>query len=285
MKKILYAIMAAMLCFVFVLPFASFAEDEAEIIINGAENVSPGDEVTVIAEIKGQYSVHCVNFAFEYDVNALELVSAEQGDFLKSIASAGNLVVLDSEAFVESGRIVLGIACPIDAMTGSGELVVMRFKVKQGVTVNPQVTLYVSEFASMPIGATEATPVKFSYKNAIITLVNGSEPSGGYDKGNDGGYQGDPLTPVPGYTAIPQETDSDDPVIGETSTPEAEEETHLSTEKPSDNVSEFTPTAQPGEDDTRTPGSSNKTLLYVLIGVVVACAAGAVVLIVKTRKK
>ncbi len=284
MKKLLYAIMAAMLCFALVLPFASFAEDEAEIIINGAENVSVGDEVTVIAEIKGQYSVHCVNFAFEYDVNALELISAEQGEFLKSIASAGNLVVLDSEAFVESGRVVLGIACPIDAMTGSGELVVMRFKVKQGVTVNPQVTLYVSEFASMPIGTTEATPVKFSYKNAIITLVNGSEPSGGYNEGSDGGYQGDPLTPVPGYTAIPQETDSDDPAVGESSTPEVEE-TPLSTEKPSDNVSEFTPTAQPGDDDTRTPDNSNKTVLYVLIGVVVACAAGAVVLIVKTRKK
>lgn len=284
MKKILYVFMIAVLCFAFVLPFASFAEDEAEIIINGAENVSPGDEVTIIAEIKGQYSVHCVNFAFEYDVNALELASAEQGDFLKSIASVGNLVVLDSEAFVESGRVVLGIACPIDAMSGSGELVVMRFKVKDGVTVNPQVTLYVSEFASMPIGSTEATPVKFSYRNAIISLVNGSEPSGGYDEGNDGSYQGDPLTPVPGYTAIPQETDDDDPTGGETSTPEVEE-TPLSTEKPSDNLSEFTPTAQPGADDTRTPGSSNKTMLYVLIGVAVACAAGAVVLIVKTRKK
>ena len=291
MKKFLSIILTAMLVLALAVPFAAAAdEEEAVITLNSIDNAKPGDEIIVTASISGNYKVHCVNFTCDYDVNALELNEAKQGDFLNQIGMNGNLVILDSQAFIESGRIVLGIACPVDAMNGSGDLVVMRFRIKENVTVNTQVILYVSEFGYMPIGDTFATPVKFSSHNSIITLVGGTVPEGGYNEGENGSYQGEPITPVPGLTAIPQEPATLEPDATElptvtqdasdTAEPDGAKET-LDPGSKGDALITNAPSDTPADDK---PKGSNTVLICVLAGVVVLGAVAAVVLITKSKK-
>ncbi len=297
MKKFVTILLTALLVFALI-PSAVLGEDEATITLSSVENAKPGDEITITASIAGSYKVHVMNFTFEYDPDALEIISAEQGEFLKSLAN-GNIVLLDHQSLAAVGRIALGIACPIDPMQGEGELVRFKFRIKDGVTVNPQVTVYVSEFGYMPVGENNSTPVKYTSVNSIITLVNGQEPEGGYDKGQSGYEQG-VLTPVPGFTPAPYVPGSDDPSYTDTAGASSEPGETGSIDpngnkNPNDTSAPGSENNSPGSTDftSASPapnGASNNktstTWIYILIGVLVAAAAvTGIMIVVKKNKK
>lgn len=206
MKRLTSIIITILL--LFALAPAAFAEGAADsdavITVSGADNIHPGDEFTLTASISGDYQVHIINMTFEYDVDALEIVEAEQCDFLKAAAAAtGSLVIFDYQTLAASGRISLGVIAPSSAFSGSGELISMTFRLKDGVAVNQQVTIYVAEFGYMPIGEMHASPVSYTTVNSIITIAGGHTPDDGYDLGGSGSGGEGGLTPIPGLTAQP----------------------------------------------------------------------------------
>lgn len=296
MKRFSTILLTALLIFALI-PSAVLGEDEAVIMLSSVDGAKPGDEITVDVTISGSYQAHIVNFTFEYDPEALEIIGVKQGSLLENAASSGILVILDEKTLASVGRIAFGVAGAVNPLEGEGELLEMKFRIKEGVTVNQQVKLYVSEFGNMPIGETNSTPIKYTLVNSIITLVNGAVPDGGYDKGETGYEQG-VLTAVPGFTpppydpsASPFDIPSIDPQLA-SSRPTPSAPAPNDSQKPeatkgpgfegssADGVQSDTDSAS---DDK--PGNSGSVLIYVLIGVLVAAAAAAIAVITIRKKK
>lgn len=298
MKRLLTILLTALLVFSLA-PTAIIGEDEATITLSSVNNANPGDEITVDVTIAGNYKVHIVNFTFEYDPGALELVDARQGELLQNVASQGIIVILDEKSLASVGRIALGIAGALNPLEGEGELLKLKFKIKEGVTVNQQVKLYVSEFSYMPIGETTSTPVKFNSVNSIITLSNGTVPDGGYDEGHSGIEQGS-LTPVPGFTPPPYDPEtlptidpsfaanlpsgsvnpSSDPSALPTSTPDAGSENKLPGVNETGSGVDAAPTQKPASDR-----NNSSALIWILLGILAVAAAGAVAAITIRKNK
>lgn len=292
MKRFSTILLTALLIFALI-PSAVLGEDEALITLSSVDGAKPGDEITIDVTIAGSYQAHVINFTFEYDPEALEIIGATQGSLLDNASSSGILVILDDKTLAPVGRVALGIAGAVNPLEGEGQLLQMKFRIKEGVTVNQQVTLYVSEFGYMPIGETTSKPIKYTLVNSIITLTNGTVPEGGYNEG-ESGYEQGVLTAVPGFTpapydpsASPFDVPSINPQIGSplptTSTTEPNgSEKPLATKgpgvegSPSNGVQ-----GNPDEKDAK----SNSALIYVLIGVLVAAAAAAVTVITIRKKK
>lgn len=292
MKRFSTILLTALLIFALI-PTAVLGEDEAMITLSSVDGAKPGDEITIDVTIAGSYQAHVVNFTFEYDPEALEIISAKQGSLLENAASSGILVILDEKTLAPVGRVVLGIVGAVNPLEGEGELLEMKFRIKDGVTVNQQVKLYVSEFSNMPISETTSTPIKYTLVNSIITLINGTVPEGGYDKGETGYEQG-VLTAVPGFTpppydpsASPFDVPSIDPQIGSplptqsTPAPNGSEKTEA-TKGPG---SEGSSAAGIQNNDDEKPAKSSSVLIYVLIGVLAAAAAAAIAVITIRKKK
>lgn len=296
MKRFSTILLAALLIFALI-PSAVLGEDEAVITLSSVDGAKPGDEITVDVTIEGRYQAHIVNFTFEYDPEALEIISAKQGSLLENAASSGILVILDEKTLAPVGRVALGIVGAVNPLEGEGELLEMKFRIKDGVTVNQQVKLYVSEFSNMPIGETNSTPIKYTLVNSIITLTNGTVPDGGYDKGETGYEQG-VLTAVPGFTpppydpsASPFDIPSIDPLIGSslstpsTPAPNGSEKPEATKGPGSENSSAAGIQSDTNPVSDEKPKSSGSVLIYVLIGVLVAAAAAAIAVITIRKKK
>lgn len=292
MKRFSTILLTALLIFALI-PTAVLGEDEAMITLSSVDGAKPGDEITIDVTIAGSYQAHVVNFTFEYDPEALEIISAKQGSLLENAASSGILVILDEKTLAPVGRVVLGIVGAVNPLEGEGELLEMKFRIKDGVTVNQQVKLYVSEFSNMPISETTSTPIKYTLVNSIITLINGTVPEGGYDKGETGYEQG-VLTAVPGFTpppydpsASPFDVPSIDPQIG-SPLPTQSTPAPNGSEKPEATKgpgSEGSSAAGIQNNDDEKPAKSSSVLIYVLIGVLAAAAAAAIAVITIRKKK
>lgn len=298
MKRFSTILLAALLILALI-PSAVLGEDEAVITLSSVDGAKPGDEITIDVTIEGSYKAHLVNFTFEYDPEALEIISAKQGSLLDNAASNGLLVILDEKALAPVGRVAFGIVGAVNPLEGEGELLEMKFRIKEGVTVNQQVTLYVSEFGYMPIGETTSTPIKYTLVNSIITLTNGTVPDGGYDEG-ESGYEQGVLTAVPGFTpppydpsASPFEIPSIDPQII-SSLPTTDTPAPNGSDKPeaTKGPSVVNPSGDGIQSGTNPvtdeePDNFGSVLVYVLIGVLAAAAVAAIAVITirKTKNK
>lgn len=294
MKRFSTILLTALLIFALI-PSAVLGEDEAVITLSSVDGAKPGDEITIDVTIAGSYEAHIVNFTFEYDPESLEIISAKQGSLLENAASSGILVILDEKTLASVGRIAFGIAGAANPLTGEGELLKLKFRIKDGVTVNQQVKLYVSEFSNMPVGETTSTPIKYTSVNSIITLTNGSVPDGGYDEGETGYEQG-VLTAVPGFTpppydpsASPFDIPSIDPQLA-SSLPTPSTPAPIGSQKPEATKGPGSENLSPAgiQSDTN-PANDDKTessvLIYVLIGVLVVAAVAAIAVITIRKKK
>lgn len=296
MKRFSTILLTALLIFALI-PSAVLGEDEAVITLSSVDGAKPGDEITIDVTIAGSYEAHIVNFTFEYDPEALEIISAKQGSLLDNASASGILVILDEKTLAPVGRVALGIAGAVNPLTGEGELLKLKFRIRDGITVNQQVKLYVSEFSNMPIGETTSTPIKYTSVNSIITLTNGSVPDGGYDEGETGYEQG-VLTAVPGFTpppydpsASPFDIPSIDPQLA-SSLPTPSTPAPNSSEKPeatkgpgSENLSPAGIQSDTNPANDKKPENSGSVLVYVLIGVLAAAAATAIAVITIRKKK
>ena len=208
MKKML-AIFAALLlaASLIVLPAAG-AETGGIFTMNSVEGVSAGDTVEITLHISGDYEVNGMNLSIEYDPTCMVLESCTQGEYLTRIAALGNVVILDPGTLSNAGMIKLGVICPINAVSGEGDMPTMRFRIKDGVTVNQQVIMVVHEFVYLPLGSMNSTNVPFTTENAVIALSGGSTPDGGYNSGGSG--IGDNVSEAPNYpTRDPNDPDSE----------------------------------------------------------------------------
>ncbi|MBR5947422.1 MAG: hypothetical protein IKZ82_02085, partial [Clostridia bacterium] len=183
--------------------------------MNSVENVSPGESFTITLSISGDYQAHGMNLSIEFDPNSMTLESCDQGDYLNAVRAKSALVVLDSETLAHEGKIKLAVAMPMDAATGSGDVLIMRFHVNPGVTVNQQVIMIIQEFIYMPVNQMTGTDIPFSTHNSIIALRGGSIPKAGYNEGDDGignnisSSLRQPPAPTPGGNTAPGATDPD----------------------------------------------------------------------------
>ncbi|MBQ5487723.1 MAG: hypothetical protein IIT70_02565 [Clostridia bacterium] len=322
MKRLFSLFAALVVAAALVLSPAVHAEQGGIFTLSDASNISPGQTFDVTLSISGDYAVHGMNLSIEYDPTALVLESCTNGDFLANLSSQGQFYVLDATTLANAGMVKLAVICPVNPVSGSGELFTMHFRLKDGVTVNQQVIMVVHEFILLPVGSTEKTNVPFTTDNSIITVTGGSTPDGGYNEGGSGignnnsdspeyptREPDDPdanvtpavdITPEPDYhaTAAPQSAAPFDTVEpAQTGEPEPGETDAADTEAP-DGTAEVSetddakPTAEPEKAENVTkepddPGRNGKKnlVLPIVIGAVVLLGAAAAVLFARGRKK
>ena len=187
--------------------------------MNDVDNAKPGDTITVTLAISGDYKASGMNLSVEYDPSGLTLESLTKGPYLKKASEDGCIVILEGEALASQGKIKLGLISVVDPITGSGDMFTMTFKVNSGVTVNQQVVMIIHEFVYLPVSSQTEVDIPFETKNSIITLVNGSDPTDGYNPGETG--IGDNTSSSPSHA--PVVTPSGDPA--NTPVPSASPET------------------------------------------------------------
>ncbi|MBR4435079.1 MAG: hypothetical protein IKS90_03155 [Clostridia bacterium] len=175
--------------------------------MNNVDNAKPGDTITVTLSISGDYKASGMNLSVEYDPSGLTLESLTKGPYLKNASENGCIVVLEGDTLAYQGKIKLGLISVVDPITGSGDMFTMTFKVNSGVTVNQQVIMIIHEFVYLPVSSQTEVDIPFETKNSIITLVNGSDPTDGYNPGETG--IGDNASSSPSHA--PVVTPSGDP--------------------------------------------------------------------------
>lgn len=316
--SMLTAIAVLILSAVFVLPAAAASEyGTANFTLSDVDNVNPGESFTVTLHISGDYQAHGMNLSLEYDPTCMVLESCEYGDYMAAITAAGNLVTVDNSTLSNSGMIKIGIMCPINAATGEGDMLIMHFHVKEGVEVNQQVIMIVTELIYLPLGSMTSDDVAFTTDNAIITLANGSAPDDGYNEGGSGVGSNtsespnyptrDPNDPDAQTTPQPVET-SPLPTASTSASPSTREpigtpapmNTPENTD-PADEEQTGTPeSAQPGgktdpgsvstqipeqEGEKTEDEGTKKTVLICVAGALVLAAAAAVTTVVVSKKK
>ena len=309
MKKLIsfFTVLAVLIaaCFT-VFPAAAATGEGAFFTLSDVADAVPGEPFTVTLHVSGNYEAHGMNLSVMYDPNCMVLEHTEIGQYLTAAASSGNLVQIDDVTKVNSGLIKIGVICPINAVSGEGDMLTMRFHIKEGVTVNQQVLLSVDELIYLPIGSTTSTPVPFTTENCVITLREGSDPSGGY---NEGGSNENPTTtyaPVqPGTQPTPEPMTTPD-ISGITGTaapataaPSAGPATQepggeTVTPKPGE-TSKENATANPGENTetgvTEVPGktpadsSTKEIVIWCVAGALALAGIAAAVLVLTGKKK
>lgn len=255
MKRIISLAAALLFAAITVISPAVFAGGGPVVFsMNSVENVSPGESFTVTLSISGEYEAHGMNLSIEFDPNSMTLESCDQGDYLDEARANSGLVVLDETTLAHAGKIKLAVAMPLDPATGSGEVLIMKFHVNEGVTVNQQVIMVIHEFIYMPLSDKTGTDVPFSTRNSIITLNGGTTPDGGYNEGDDGignnipSSPSQPPEPTPGSniaTPAPLNTPAPD---GGTAQPGSK-----ATTSPNTTPAAASESAQPAEAITASP--------------------------------
>lgn len=276
MKKLATVFTAILLIAAMLLPQAMLADQGAVFTMNGTDNVPAGGTFDVTLSVSGEYAVHAVHLSVEYDPNSLELVGLEELDVMKTLRSGNNLVILDYETLAYQGKIKLGIGMPTDALSATGNLFKMTFKVKDGVAVNQQVVMIVNEFMNSPVGG-ETTPQAFTTHNAVITIAGAKDPEGGFNRGEEG--VGDNKTSTPNYTPVEtkQPDGSGDPVDNTTNAPDADNNTKNPDTKTDGDKTK--PADNKGEE------KSAPVWPYITAGGVVVLGIAAGVAIALTKKK
>ena len=291
LKKTVLYITLTVLIAAMLLPAAALADMNVSLILSNdaPEFSAPGDEFSIILHIKGSYEVHAANLSVDYDPASLEVKSAEQCEFLKNEAEEkGPLVVLDEKTLAAKGQIKLGLVFPMEGMQGEGDMIKVRFKIKEGVKEHQQVILTVYEFGYMPADQTSATPIHVTTQNTTVHIANGSDPSYGYIPGEE-------VLPEAG----PQMTDRPHPAIDAVSTAKPQNTEAPSSEKPSEDPGTVTenpdapenteapaasasPAPSKPDSDKDKKKNTTRTIVYICAGVI---AAAAIVVLVLTRKK
>ena len=255
MKRLIGFVLTAILVIAAAVSFSavSVADGGAIFTMNDVDGIQPGESFDITLSISGEYAVHGMNLSIEYDPTAMVLDSCTQGEFLSQVSSQGNLVLLDATKFANAGMIKLGIICPVNAISSEGEVMTMRFHVKDGVTVNQQVIMVVNEFVYMPLNQ-PSSPVEFTTDNAIITLVSGATPPGGYNDGDHG--VGDNTSAAPQYpTRDPSDPDANTtPFVEATPVP-----TELATPSLSAAPASAAPAETAAPDASAAPGGQRET--------------------------
>ena len=308
MKKTLVILIAVL--FIFTLAPSSYGEAEygpgsAVISVSSIDNVEPGDEFTLTAAISGDYQIHVAHISFQYDVNALEIVSGTaNGDFTSAVSSAGGLAMIEFYALADQGKIKVGLAMTNDAFTGDYEMFDVTFRAKECIAASTQVTVEVVQFGYMPLGTTMATTVKSSVINGEITFTApGTGDATPTPIGSDitvptptdaGSEEPTPtpgtiiVTPVPtdsGNAAPTPEGANPDGSTPEPGTTPGANEPEL-TDIPNASAPSLSELATklPDADDAHSGSGIGNTLLIVLICVAAAAAIGAVIFIILGKK-
>lgn len=282
MKKVISILIAVILTAAMLLPIGALAEAEAVFKLENVDNANPGDEIAILVRISGNYKAHIANILFEYDPSALEVVSAEQTEECTSkVQDASGICYIDYQTLAGQGRIPVGIMMPTDPLQGDFDLLKLTFRIKEGVTVNQEVTLYIAEFAYMPVDSDTATDIHCTVENAVITIAGASDPEGGFTGTTDGYPQGQ-VTPIPGSSDVPVVT-----AVPSTAEPE-------NTDAAGDKTSEPEATRGVGGDkepiatadgNSGTAGRNGTSpFVYVLIGVAIVCAGAAIVFVTRNKK-
>ena len=163
---------AALLALTAVPALAAGEKDPVVITVGTVEGVHPGDTVTVPITLTGEgYEVHSVNLDLFYDVSALTVESVAGGELTTSGASC--FPYFDYET--DPGRVAMVVLALSGSISGSGELLLVTFKVSENCTADQPLTISVREFEYMPIGAASATPVAHTEVSGAILLA-GPEP-------------------------------------------------------------------------------------------------------------
>jgi general secretion pathway protein D len=131
------------------------AAGKPAITVEGPDTAKVGDEITVAVKLSAGEPLGRLRAQVRFDAGALQLVSADPGDF----ASSAETPKID----VKPGGVQLDVAGTADApVAGGGTLLTMRFRAvaARPVAIATQVVLVDSDGAA--VAATPATPLKIT---------------------------------------------------------------------------------------------------------------------------
>ncbi len=135
-NKILSFLLTILLCFSLILTVSATtgAQDLALAVEATSSTVVSGDTVKVSVNIKENPDILCVNYQIMWDINVLEFVSVDTTDAAFTGVEA-NYQEMFNKVIVTVGDIYLALNYPGTATkyTGTGKMVDLTFKVKDGV--------------------------------------------------------------------------------------------------------------------------------------------------------
>ena len=176
MKKLLAAIVAfAMILSLAAVPAMAGGEPDAVVFSMNTVTAAPGEEVTLVASIAGEYECHGLTLEANYDPAVLEFVSNANGEVLSSVGTLGGMVLPDHSI---PGSFRMGIIMSSAPFTGSGELFTLTLRVADDAEAGTYpVEFNVTEFINFPTGAPSATPIPFELRNGAVVVETGEEPT------------------------------------------------------------------------------------------------------------
>lgn len=282
MKKLLSLVIAAVFVLAMCIPFVSLADNGASFVIDDVSGVNPGDEFTAVLKVSGDYELHTANFSVSYDPSALSIVSVEKGKFINDMVLNGSCVFYEDHEAVP-GNIKGGILMPINGLSGEGEILRMTFRINDGVTINQQLVIVISELGYMPVGQTVSTPVAYTTDNCIITISGANAPDGGYNPGETGTGEYRPHTIV---TVAPDGgSETSAPNSGKVTTPDPDSdvrETNSPVGGDSDAAATKLPQATPAPAQS---GSIPPTVLIIILCALAIVVIAIIIFIVVSSKK
>ena len=159
-------IAAAMLCCIIAVPAAA----DGNVVISGANvnDVTPGDTVDFPIYIEGSdYEAHTLRMHVLYDANNLSVPEVIYNATTMLGSVPGGVPVVDSTTL--TGDVAVALLGTTSGLTGSGTLLIVKFKVAETCTENQIVQIRVDELQNSPLGGS-ATPIPVTSVNGSINL-------------------------------------------------------------------------------------------------------------------
>lgn len=211
MKKILSVVLAvSMLICIFITPM-SHALDGVTLSVDSV-NGNRGDTVKVSVKISKSSNIQALGLNLEYDQSVLEVVSAKKGVALGNVSPAINSSTL--------GKIVFSYASSGVALTSSGSIMDVEFKIKSNATYGKSlIKLNVTEASDGNFDAIEVTSsdgnvtvnapaldapegltIDTCYSNAVTVSWDYNDMATGYNVYLNGLRVNDEIVEEPFYT-------------------------------------------------------------------------------------
>lgn len=222
MRKFLAVItLTVMLLALIAAPVFGLSFNAPKFFLKGPANAKVGDTVKVSLNIEGEYAAHIINVTVNFDKTSFKYKGRTFGEAYSESVFLGGYGVCDVNK--EGNGVGLGLMMLDEPATAEGVLVEISFEVLGTAASEANFTITVNQFASMPVGASEATGITCSVEKLTIKLSGGtgpvvtpipspgdhSTPAPTSVPTGDPRYTGDPgKTPDPNATPDPNGTES-----------------------------------------------------------------------------
>jgi hypothetical protein len=182
MRKFLAVItLTVMLLALISAPVFGLSFNAPKFFLKGPASAKVGDTVKISLNVEGEYAAHIINLTVNFDKTSFKYKGRSFGEAYADSVYQGGYGVCDVNK--EGDGVGFGLMMLDEPATAEGVLVEISFEVLSTAASEANFTITVDQFASMPVGATNATDIPCSVEKLNIKLTGGTGPV---------------VTPVPG---------------------------------------------------------------------------------------